>query len=150
MMMTAGCHGRRTCCCTDIDECAIGLEPCLAGQQCVNVPGSFHCRRLQRPGADDDDGGGRQSDVAVEVDGDGRTSQDVVTRTPATGTTSASVVPTTRTTTATTTTPRRHHRPSGRLRCGTGFQYNRRTGRCEGLFSVFWSAFYSLWKLAIN
>jgi len=125
----------------DIDECAIGLEPCRASQQCVNLPGSFRCQRRQRPGSDDqvddeeriedEEDGGRQRDVAVgeeELDGDGR--RPGVTE-PPTERTSSSFATTTRTTRARTTTARRH-RPSG-LRCGTGFHYNRRTGRCEGI-----------------
>jgi len=129
-MMTAGCHGNAHLLLLhiDIDECAIGLEPCLAGQQCVNVAGSFHCQRPQRPGHDDQDDGGRQSDVAVDVGEDDRIRPQRVTRRPATSQTTTTTAPT-------TTTARRRHRPGagGRLRCGTGFQYNHRTGRCEGI-----------------
>jgi len=127
----------------DIDECAIGLEPCRAGQQCVNMPGSFRCERRQRPttadhvnddqGVDDDQDDGRQRDTAVgqgegELDGNGGRLPRV-TASPTERTSSSSVAR--RRTTRATTTAGRRHRPSG-LHCGTGFHYNRHTGRCEG------------------
>ena len=120
----------------DINECAIGLELCIAGQRCVNTPGSFRCLRQQRPSSDDqadndddvedEEAGDRQRDVAVgeeELEDDGGPAD--FTEPPPERTSTA------RTTRARTTTARRH-RPSG-LHCGTGFHYNRRTGRCEGI-----------------
>ena len=114
----------------DVNECVIGLEPCSGGQQCVNTPGSFRCQP-RRPGSDDEEDLDRQSDVAVgdvDLNGDGRP----------TGGTGPLATTTTSTTTTTpsalTTTPRRDG-PSG-LHCGTGFQYNRRNGRCEGTWQT--------------
>uniref|UniRef100_A0A8C5PCJ6 EGF containing fibulin extracellular matrix protein 2 n=1 Tax=Leptobrachium leishanense TaxID=445787 RepID=A0A8C5PCJ6_9ANUR len=30
--------------CVDMDECAFELHDCLPSQECVNIPGSFHCK----------------------------------------------------------------------------------------------------------
>ena len=117
---------------TDIDECVIGLEPCNGGQRCLNTPGSFRCQSRHRHHHDEEDGG-RQSDVDVAVGGDVDLNGGGATRPHAERSSSSATTTTTTTTTprARTTTTSRRHRPRG-MHCGTGFHYNRRTGRCEG------------------
>ena len=99
----------------------IGAAPCADGERCVNTPGSFVCRheleeREGDGGEEGEDGdGGRQSDVAVNGAGlNGQRGRG----------------PTTTSTTTTSTSTR--GRGISRLHCGTGFHFNRHSGRCEG------------------
>lgn len=136
-------------CCEDIDECTISrVNPCAGeeGQFCYNTQGSYACRdrvtvgdRVSGPishvaGAGDDD---RHDEPADDVNTDDDEESDV----PDTPSTTPETVA------ATERGSRYHHHSHNRqghqhtdrdrtgnsgLNCGTGFMYNRVTGRCEG------------------